>query len=154
LQQVEVDESQSPPWADLGSTVHVLDETGLELWSTRIANQGRFAPQERALLTTPDGFIASAAWADHVMTLTGGMEVVTFDLDGSNTLSTFGSRLMIGEGGGTFVFGGAVSSSGAIALTGTFGGMLDLGTGTMTTRGHNDTDAFVVVVNPPAASPR
>jgi hypothetical protein len=154
LQQVEVDESQSPAWADLGSKVHVFDEAGLELWAAPIANHGIFAPQERALLTTPSGFIASAAWADHATTPTGEMEVVTFDLDGSNTLSTFGSRLVLAPDSGTFVFSGAVSSDGAIALTGQFGGMLDFGTGTMTTHGNRDADAFVVVVNPPAAGSR
>src|SRR5690606_30974789 len=105
-----------------GSTLRVFDDGGNELWSTPIANRGSFAPQERTLLTTPDGLIASAAWTDNPMTVTGNMEVLTFDPDGANTVSSFGNRAVIGTSPGTFVFDGAASSSGAIALTGQFGG--------------------------------
>ena len=150
LQQVEVDESDlATSSSSRGSTVRVLDDGGDELWFTRIANRGRFAPQERTLLTTPGGPIASVAWTDNPKTVTSNMEVLTFDSDGSNTVSSFGSRLVLGAAPGTFVFDGAVSSSGAFVLTGQFGGMLDFGTGALTTRGQDDTDVFVVVVNSP-----
>lgn len=153
LQQVEIDESDlETSFSSRGSTLRVLDDGGDELWLTQIGNRGRFAPQERTLLATPGGLIASVAWTDNPKTVTGNMEVLTFEPDGSKTVSSFGNRPMIGTAPGTFVFDGAVSSSGAIALTGQFGGMVDFGRGAMTTRGQSDTDVFVVVVNPPVAT--
>jgi hypothetical protein len=149
LQQVEVDESDGALQATQGSTLRVLDDAGNELWTTPIENHGRYSPQSRALLTTPSGLIATAAWTDNPTTAAGNMEILTFADDGSNTVSAFGNRMALGSDPGTFAFGGAVSSTGALAFTGQFGGMIDFGTGPMTTRGQNDTDAFIVVVDPP-----
>jgi hypothetical protein len=152
LQQLEVDESEGATTTSQGSTLRVLDPNGVELWSMALANHGRFSPQERALLTTPGGLIATAAWTDNPKTTIGNMEVLTFAADGASTESSFGNRLAISSDPGTFVFGAAVSATGALAFTGQFGGMVDLGTGAMATRGQSDTDAFVVVVDPPLAT--
>ena len=153
LQQVEVDESEAQNFTDQGSTIRVLADDGAELWSTPIANHGRYAPQARTLVTTPGGLIATAAWTDNPMTVTGSMEVLTFDANGSSSVSTFGNHPVLGPDPGTFAFDGAVAATGALAFTGQFGGTVDFGTGAITTRGQGDTDIFIVVVDPPVATP-
>lgn len=150
LQQVEVDESAGAP-SNQGSTLRVLEDDGDELWASAIANHGRYSPQGRMLLTTHDGLIASAAWTDNPMTVTGGMEVVTFEADGSNAVTSFGDRISDDNRSATLVFGADVSTTGAIAFAGHFGGTVDFGTGPLTTRGK--TDIFIVVVDPPVAAP-
>lgn len=156
IQQVETDESRTVgEWDATHATVRIFADDGSELWSSRMPNLGSFSPQTRTLLTSPNGFVASAAWtdgpynADDRASVTGTMEVVTFDTDGSDSVTTFGNR-MVGAPQDTIAWASAVSSSGAIAFTGQFAGMVDFGTGAMTTRGQDDTDIFVVVVNPPA----
>ncbi len=156
IEQVERDESNGVnDWDATRATVRIFADDGSELWFSRMPNLGSSSPQTRTLLTSPNGFIASAAWtdgpynADDRASVTGKMEVVTFDTDGSDSVTTFGSR-MAGAPQDTIVWGSAVSNSGAIAFAGQFAGMVDFGTGAIATRGQDDTDIFVVVTNPPA----
>jgi hypothetical protein len=76
------------------------------------------------------------------------MEVVTFDANGADSVSTFANRMWAAPND-TVVWDSAVSSSRAIAFAGNFAGKIDFGTGPMVTSGQDDSDAFVVVMNPP-----
>ncbi len=49
----------------------------------------------------------------------------------------------------TMARGCAVGSDGSVAFTGEFAGQIDFGTGPLQTHGHDDTDAFIVLVDPP-----
>ena len=157
LQQTEYE--PQPPFSGQrkGTTIHVLDDVAQELWSANLTNDGAYSEQSRTLVTT-GGLIASAAWADapynadHPASVQGAMEVVTFAADGSSAAATFGSRLR-GAPVWTAAWASAVSSTGAIAYTGEFGGAIDFGTGVLATQGDvDDVDAFIVVVEPPVAA--
>jgi hypothetical protein len=155
IEQIEVDESQPPSALNAHQiTMRVFADDGTPLWFSRIANHGSGSPQIRTLLATPTGAIASAAWtdgpynADDRGSVTGAMEVVTFDANGADSVSTFANRMWAAPND-TCVWASAVSSSRAIAFAGNFAGKIDFGTGPMVTSGQDDSDAFVVVMNPP-----
>jgi hypothetical protein len=131
--------------------MRVLDGSGArELWSSPLANNGGYAPQIRALATTPAGFIVSSAWTDGGFgesTQTGAMEVVTYDASGTSSMASLGRRLVPGllE---TVTYDSAADATGAIAYVGTFSGTLEVGATQLSTR-VDDIDVFLFVVDPP-----
>jgi hypothetical protein len=44
-----------------------------------------------------------------------------------------------------------VSSTGALAFTGEFGGTIDFGTGALTTGARDDSNVYIIAVDPPPA---
>ena len=80
--------------------------------------------------------------------MSGELEVVTCDSGGGGSVATLGARRIAGQQP-TLVWGTAVDATGAIAVTGIFGGTIDFGTGPLTTHGQDDSDIFIAVVNPP-----
>lgn len=144
VQDVEQDDSALGPQP---VTLRVLDDTFVELWSTPIANHGSYSPEVRALMTTPNGLIASSAWADGQSG--GNMEVVAFDMDGASSTSTFGTRVSGGPSQ-TLTWRTAVDADGAVAFVGQLGGMVDFGTGAIASRGEGDFEAYIVVAQAPA----
>lgn len=154
IQQTEDDESTSPMARRSLATLRVFDDTHQELWSAQLQNNGSFSPQIRTLATTPDGLIISSAWtdnpynADNRAAVPGAMEVVAYDEIGAAGMSTFGSRLLAAPAA-TTAYGTAVGSTGALAFTGSFAGTVDFGTGPVTTRGQDDSDIYIVLVDPP-----
>lgn len=158
LQQIETDESQSVSnWDARRTTVRVFAEDGTEKWFSRLPNNGDVSPQSRTLLTTVNGLIASSAWTDEPYavdnrgSVSGEMEVMTFDAAGSESVSSFASRVWAAPQA-TIAWSSTASPSGAIAFTGQFGGKIDFGMGPIATHGQDDADVFIVVMNPPVAN--
>jgi hypothetical protein len=154
IQQHETDDSEdASASAATRVTLRVYDDAMRELWASRLENHGSLVPQPRSLTTTPTGFILSSAWADVRFERTGAMEVAAFDASGARSIENFGARVqhaMPRDAWETVTSGTAAGTDGAIAFTGTFAGIVDFGTGaTFTTRGIDDTDSFLIVVDPP-----
>jgi hypothetical protein len=151
VQTVERDDLRNPAYG----FVHTFDDNDHERWSSKLADNGDGNPQLRTLAIAPSGLIVSSAWddapynADHPDQVSGSMEVVTYDPGGRTSTSSFGSR-MLGGLQATLAVGSAIGSTGTIAYTGEFGGEVNFGTGPVQTHGQNDTDAYIVLVEPPA----
>ena len=136
--------------------VHVLDVDDQELWSAELVDHGDVSPLHRTLATAPSGLIVSSAWtdspynADHRDQVTGSMEVVAYDPSGHGTTSSFGTRLLGGLWE-TSAVGSTVGSTGTVAYIGSFAGAVDFGTGPMhsQSQNENDTDDFIVLLDPP-----
>ena len=79
------------------------------------------------------------------------MEVAGFDAQGAAGTTTFGTRMHVVPEP-TETYPTAASATGALAFTGAFGGTIDFGVGPFAARGQGDSDIFVVLVDPPAAS--
>jgi len=151
IQQNETDDSEALTATTSPVTLRVYDDAMRELWASRLDNHGIVVPQLRSLTTTPTGFIVSSTWADESRS-SGTMEVAAFDTSGARSIENFGERVdhAIRD---TVTSGTGAGTDGAIAFTGTFAGIVDFGTGaTFTTRGTDDTDSFLIVVDPPPAN--
>jgi len=144
---VQTTEVEAPDvWATAG--VHVFDDTAHELWSTTVADNGNISPQPRTLATTATGVIMTSAWDDPPKGA-AAMEVVAFDPNGNHSMATFGSRTAP-AGRATLARASAVGATGSIAWAGELSGAVDFGSGPVQTHGNGDSDAFIVLVDPPA----
>ena len=162
IQQVETDESgvsTGPESNGALATLRVFDDGHHELWASQLRNYGGYSPQVRTLATTPSGLIVSSAWtdspynADNRAAVPGSMEVVAYDVSGNVGRAAFGARHFAAPQS-TLARATAVASTGALAFTGAFGGTVDFGTGALKTRGQDDTDIYIVAVDPPAYVPQ
>jgi hypothetical protein len=126
--------------------VRVLDDSGQEMWSRKLDDHGNISPQLRTLALAPSGLIVSSAWDDKPSGDAGSMEVVSYDPLGHASTTAFGNRMSFGQ---TVARGSVMGATGSVAFTGDFSGMVDFGAGPLTTHGQNDTDAYIVLLDPP-----
>lgn len=126
--------------------IHVLDDSGQETWSGPAADGN--INNLGTLAVAPSGLIVSSTWDDNVHNEVSTMDVLSYDPSGDASSMTFGSqqRPTYKE---TFAWGCAVGATGAIAYAGEFSGQLDFGSGPLATHGQNDTDAYIVLLDPP-----
>jgi hypothetical protein len=145
--QTAVGSTASLGWSTM---LDVADSSDTPLWSTPIPDTGDVGPQPRALSTTPSGLILSSAW-DYSFSggmATGELDVSAFGSDATPGVTSAGS-LVTRVGGGTQVRASAVGSTGAVALAGTLNDDIAIGTTTLTHVGTEDTDALIVLIDPP-----
>jgi hypothetical protein len=125
-----------------------FDGDGRSLWSiTRAGNDNQvFGP----LAVRPDGDLVSANWdeIDAPDPVVGHVEITTFDRSGHFSQGGVGARVSP-DYRGTGIAASAVGPHGELAVVGEFAGSIDLGFGPLVTHGTDDTDAFVLVVEPP-----
>jgi hypothetical protein len=130
--------------------LRVLDEQMTPQWDLPIGNG--YQPHTLALSASS---IVASRWtddpfnADNPTSVGGNMEVLGLDMLGHAAMSAFGDRTM-GAPVTTFVSATAVGSVGEIAHTGAFAGTVDFGSGPLTSTAMDETDAFVVLTEPPA----
>lgn len=147
----EVLDTQHPTFG----AVHVFDDSANEISSYKQLDHGSYSPQLRTLAISPSGVIMSSAWndgpsdVDHPDQVHGSMQVDVYDPDGNTGSASFGDRTYGGTGQ-TMPWASAVGATGAIAYTGQFCGTVELGMGSLATHTVNDTDAFIVLLDPPA----
>jgi hypothetical protein len=147
VQTVDSDGEQGIRYPAYG-VVRALDDSGQEMWSRKIAVDGNINSADRTLMLAPSGPIVSSTWDDNVHSHAGSMVVVSYDATGHASTMEFGSRSSPGFKA-TLAWGSAVGATGASAYVGQFSGQVDLGTGPLSTHGQNDTDAYIVLLDPP-----
>jgi hypothetical protein len=130
------------------NSVYALTASLDDAWSAQVSiGDGRF-PLARTLAIAPSGEILSSQWTDHVVSLTSELGIIRYDATGSATTTSLGSRVA-GSPSATLAFSSATSRTGAVAFAGEFSGGLDFGTGPIATRDPEDSDIFIVLIDPP-----
>lgn len=145
VRTIETDGPQSVAHPPFGM-VRMLDDGGQELWS-RPAADGNIN-HVGTLAVAPSGLIVSSAWDDNVHHAVGTMDVVSYDPAGHASTMSFGSQ-QPPPYTATAASGSAVGLTGAIAYAGEFSGQLDFGSSRLAAHGQNNTDAYIVLVDPP-----
>jgi hypothetical protein len=129
--------------------MYVVDANLDDVWSDRIPEHGNISSLPRALAIAPSDAILSSAWTDHPDDMTGNLEVVTYDVSGHSDTASVGNRVFGGGSPATVTRSSATSAADAAAFVGEFAGQLDFGAGAIATHGDDDTDAFIVLIDPP-----
>jgi hypothetical protein len=145
LQLSELELSSGRPQSH--ETLDAFDESGHEVWSATLADNGDIGPQTRTLVTMPNGYIVSSAWDDGPAAVAGEMEQVALDSSGRTSTTDFGQRMLAGQQE-TVTGGAAAGANGTLAYVGTFSGEIDLVNTPLMNPGQGDTDVFIVLLDP------
>jgi hypothetical protein len=142
---------ETPPsgWMDEVARLTVFDSEGRPGWSTTIpAGDAReFGP-----LAGRDRGVIGAVWQEvesPTNPILGHIQLATFDAGGEVRAGGVGKRVSDG-GRTTAVAATATGPHGELAVVGQFAGSIDLGFGPIVTHGTDDSDALMLVIEPPA----
>ena len=142
-------ETPSSGWMDEVARITVFDGEGKPGWttSTSVRDVREFGP-----LTVRGGDVIGAIWQEVESPsnpILGHIELATFDAAGEIRTGGVGRRVSDG-GRQTMVRATAVGAHGELAVVGQLGGSIDLGFGPIVTHGTDDSDAMMLVLEPPA----
>jgi hypothetical protein len=126
-----------------------LDGDGHLLWT--MGQTDSDDPSFGELAVRPNGDLVAAKWREigASNSVPGHIEIMTIDPDGHFSSGDIGSRVYQ-DYRSTRLAASAIGPHGELAVVGEFAGSIDLGFGPLVTHGTDDTDAFVLVVEPPA----
>ncbi len=127
---VVVQSLESNTGSAMTTRLHVLDSDDADLWQAQIENDDGGSQQNRALVASADGTIASAQWVDNWNTGASYMEVVTYSDAGTPAVARFGSRIPAPPAVGDMGFRtGTTGALGVASFVGDLAGTVDFGNG-------------------------
>jgi len=135
------------------AAIHVFDNAMTETWSVNLSEHDhQLAPNGRALAVTSAGVVVSAVAANGPSPEHPDrreMEVIGVNDHGIASASSFGDR-GAGAPQSPLLCSAATAPNGTMAFAGMTTGTIDLGMGPLVTHGTNDSDALVLLVEPPS----